>query len=492
MVTGVSQAQQNQHLQLAMACAAMGMWSYDPNDDIVVADERMRQIFNSPTDEGSVDYWLDLIHPDDKARVAIHFAGAIAGKHPYELEYRVVHPDGVRWVRSKGEMITEDSKPQQMFGIVEDITGRKLTEEALILSQERVRLAQQAGNIATFDWDFTNGRVVWTPGSTWIYGRPPEQVDHIDKLYPFIHEQDQAAVSETIQPALKGAGEFHSEFRVCWPDGSVHFIVGRGLGVLSHDGKPARMVGVNFDVTERKHAEAAVLQTERLAAVGKLASTIAHEINNPIDAVMNILYIAQTGEAPAEIRSLLEMAERELRRAAAITAQTLRFHKQTTHPQPVTCSELFKEVLAIYQSRLVMASVQVELRKRAQRSILCFEGEIRQVLSNLVGNALDAMSEAEGRLLVRSRHGTNWKIGVKGLALTIADTGPGISSPALSKIYDAFFSTKGTNGTGLGLWVSKGIVDRHNGQLWVRSSQNGSHRGTVFVLFLPFEAAGRS
>lgn len=139
-----------------------------------------------------------------------------------------------------------------------------------------------------------------------------------------------------------------------------------------------------------------------------------------------------------------------------------------------------------------MASVQVELRKRAQRSILCFEGEIRQVLSNLVGNALDAMSEAGGRLLVRSRHGTNWKTGVKGLALTIADTGPGISSPALSKIYDAFFSTKGTNGTGLGLWVSKGIVDRHNGQLWVRSSQNGSHRGTVFVLFLPFEAAGRS
>ena len=485
----LKQAEQNEHLQLAMDCAVMGIWSYDPAEGIVVADERMHRIFGSLTLEGAIENWLERIHPEDRTRVEEHLAGALAEKHLYDLEYRILRDDGVRWIRSKGRLLWAEDQIDRMFGIVEDITERKLTEEALRITQERVRLAQEAGNIATFDWDLTTGRVEWQ-GSARIYGRPPEEVAHIDDIFPFIHEQDRDPVAQSIQPAMFGKGEFYSEFRVCWPDNSVHWIVGQGIGMVSPDGKPLRIVGVNFDVTDRKRAEAALLQSEKLAAVGRLASTIAHEINNPLESITNLLYLARTTSDTGEIREYLETAERELRRASAITTQTLRFHRQTSNPQPVTCGDLFQEVLSIYQSRIVNRSIHIEKRKRAHRSVLCFEGEIRQVLSNLIGNAVDAMPTG-GRLLVRSRHGTNWRTGSKGLVLTVADTGLGMSPLTLQKIFEAFFSTKGAGGTGLGLWVSKEIIDKHSGKLQVRSSQVEQHRGTVFALFLPFDAVKR-
>lgn len=182
---------------------------------------------------------------------------------------------------------------------------------------------------------------------------------------------------------------------------------------------------------------------------------------------------------------------RELRRVSVISSQTLRFHKQSTAPQEVGCSELFESVLSIYQGRFENARVKVEKRKRADRSVACFEGEIRQVLNNLVGNALDAMHQHGGRLLLRSRESCNWRTGQKGVALTVADTGSGMPPPVLGKVFEAFYTTKGIGGTGLGLWVSKEIVDRHRGTLLVRSSQKEGHSGTVFSLFLPYDAASR-
>ncbi len=137
------------------------------------------------------------------------------------------------------------------------------------------------------------------------------------------------------------------------------------------------------------------------------------------------------------------------------------------------------------------SQVKVELRKRALKPVRCFEGEIRQVVNNLIGNAIDAMHPTGGRLLIRSREATNWLTGGQGLMLTFADTGGGISPQVLKKIFDPFFTTKEMNGTGLGLWVSQEIVTRHHGALRVRSRQREGCRGTVFTLFLPFDAVSR-
>ena len=254
---------------------------------------------------------------------------------------------------------------------------------------------------------------------------------------------------------------------------------------------PDGILVVFRDITEQKRAAAALIQTEKLAAVGRLAASIAHEINNPLEAVTNLLYLARGSSDTTELHDYLDTAERELSRVSVISSQTLRFHKQSTAPREVGCSELFVSVLSIYQGRLEDAKVKVEKRKRANRSVACFEGEIRQVLNNLVGNALDAMHQHGGRLLLRSRESCNWRTGQKGVALTVADTGTGMPPAVIRKIFEAFYTTKGIGGTGLGLWVSKEIVDRHRGTLLVRSSQKEGHSGTVFSLFLPYDAASR-
>lgn len=242
------------------------------------------------------------------------------------------------------------------------------------------------------------------------------------------------------------------------------------------------------DITEQKRKDAALIQTEKLAAVGRMASSIAHEINNPLEAVTNLLYIAQHSTSPDEVRPLLDSADQELRRVASIVNQTLRFHRQSTHPQAISCLDLFTTVLDLYQSRMRNMGIAVEKRKRANKPIEIYEGDIRQVLNNLVGNAVDAMPRG-GRLLVRSREATDWRTGRKGLTLTIADTGSGMDAKTQARIFEAFFTTKGIGGTGLGLWVSAEITARHEGRLRIRSCQQDDRHGTVATLFLPFDSS---
>ena len=234
------------------------------------------------------------------------------------------------------------------------------------------------------------------------------------------------------------------------------------------------------------------MQTEKLAAVGRLASTMAHEINNPLEAVTNLLYLARQASSLDEIQPFLETADAELRRAATITSQALRFHKQATRSTLCTFDLLTGDLFKGRHGRLKNAGTQVEYRDRTSRPVLCFEGEIHQVLHNLVTNALDALRGIGGRLLLRGKDGTDWRTGQVGLVLTVADNGSGMSEETRKKVFDAFFTTKGIGGTGLGLWVSKEIIGRHSGRVHLRSSQQGFTRGTVFTVFLPYDAAERN
>jgi signal transduction histidine kinase len=224
--------------------------------------------------------------------------------------------------------------------------------------------------------------------------------------------------------------------------------------------------------------------------VGRLASSIAHEINNPLESVVNLIYLARQHAKLPEVQRYLETADQEIRRVSMIANQTLRFHKQPSNPQAISCRALYSTVLSIYEGRLKNSNIAVEMRLRTEQPVICFEGDIRQVLNNLVSNAIDAMPSG-GRLLVRGREGTSWSTGRKGIVLTVADTGDGMSPEVLKNIFDAFFTTKGIGGTGLGLWVSQEIVKRHNGALRVRSTQRKGRSGTVFALFLPFDAECR-
>ncbi len=255
------------------------------------------------------------------------------------------------------------------------------------------------------------------------------------------------------------------------------------------DGTISGIIVLGIDVTENRRAEKALLQSEKLAVVGRLASSIAHEINNPLEAVTNLIFLAKLSSPAPEVAQFLDAAEVELRRVAAITNQTLRFYRQNTHPRPITAQELFDGTLPLYQGRLNNSEITLIRRDRTPRFITCLDGEIRQVLSNLIANAIDAMNSKVGRLYLRSRKGTDWKTSRIGVVLSIADTGAGIPPPVIAHIFEPFFTTKGNSGTGLGLWVCNEIVERHQGKLNVKSRQTGRLRGTVFQLFLPCEPA---
>jgi PAS domain S-box-containing protein len=261
--------------------------------------------------------------------------------------------------------------------------------------------------------------------------------------------------------------------------------------VMAADGTVQAITAASLEVTHQKKAEKALIQSEKLAIAGRLAASIAHEINNPLEAITNLLYLAENSDDLAQVKELLKAAELELRRVSAIANQTLRFHRQSTSPRETTGGQLIEGVLSVFQSRLVNSRVKVEQRKRTLPPVRCFEGEIRQVLSNLVSNAIDAMQPGGGRLLLRDRLGTDWKTGRRGIVITVADTGCGMPVAAQSRIFEPFYTTKGAGGTGLGLWVSSEIIDRHQGALHFRSTEKQGRSGTVMTMFLPFDAVDR-
>ena len=263
--------------------------------------------------------------------------------------------------------------------------------------------------------------------------------------------------------------------------------------IRNRDGDLTHIVGIQMDVTERVELETALRESEKLAAVGRLASAISHEINNPLEAVMNLVYLMDqvlpAGAEHEELRSYIRQADEELKRMKLITAQALRFSKQSHGPEAATCEELLSPILEIYGPRFKNYNITVERRDGTEQHVVCMTSEIRQVLTNLITNAVHAMQAHGGRLLVRSRESTDWRSGRQGLTITIADTGSGMSPATVANIYKPFYTTKGLQGTGLGLWISAEIVARHHGHLFVRTSQDPDHRGTVFQLYLPYQAA---
>ena len=375
-------------------------------------------------------------------------------------------------------------------GMGHEIARRKESEEALASSEAKLRLALESARANTWEWNVKANTLQWSNEIPALPVIEKSRETAFETWRSMVYPEDHSAWDSLQEQAENCSSRIAVEFRVQDGGGAVHWMLLRGSLDGVEGGRVVSYTGIFLDVTERKQTERALLQSEKLAAVGRLAASIAHEINNPLESVTNLLYLARASTDYTETQSYLETAERELRRVSAISNQTLRFYKQSTNPTCVTCEELIEATLSIYQGRLVNSMVEIEKRKRATKPVLCFEGEIRQVLSNLIGNAIDAMHSG-GRLRLRSREATDFKTGRRGLVLTVADTGGGIDPELLIKIFEPFFTTKGIGGTGLGLWVSKEIVVRHDGVLRVRSSQRMGHAGTVFTLFLPFDAVLR-
>src|SRR3954469_20486082 len=240
-------------------------------------------------------------------------------------------------------------------------------------------------------------------------------------------------------------------------------------------------------IEQFKQAQEALRKSEKLAVAGRLAASIAHEINNPLNAVTNLHYLMAGSKSLAEMKSLLSIADEELARVAEIAKQTLKFHRESSRSADVDLRDVVESVLTLYRARLQSAGVEVVRDFEAIDTVIDgFGGELRQVFANLVGNSLDAMWKG-GRLCIRMRRVR--RKAREGIRLTVADTGLGIPEHIRPQLFEPFVSTKGNTGTGLGLWVAAEIVRHHEGTIQLKSRENA---GTVFSVFLPYAAAENS
>jgi signal transduction histidine kinase len=239
------------------------------------------------------------------------------------------------------------------------------------------------------------------------------------------------------------------------------------------------------DVTERRRRDAAIQKTEKLAAVGRLASSISHEINNPLESVVNLLYLIEnTTSASDEVKHYAALATTELSRVSHIVTQTLKFHRQSTSATECRMSEILESVVSLFQGRMATRNIQLHRSYADDDKVVCFAGDMRQVFANLIGNALDA-TNVNGRIWVRTHPSRDWRTGRAGLRILVIDDGCGMSEATRNNLFEAFFTTKPTTGTGLGLWVSEEIIRNHQGSITVRSSEKPGHSGTIFSVFLP-------
>ena len=273
-------------------------------------------------------------------------------------------------------------------------------------------------------------------------------------------------------------------------DGAELTIDESGAPVYERNGDLAGIVLVLRDSTQQRQAQAALLASEKLAVAGRLAATIAHEIHNPLDSVSNLLYLMRTGSNPEENTRFLEMAQGELSRATQISRALLGMYRESRTAVGLDIASLLSSVLVLLDGRFREIGVQIKADLEQPSVVSGFPAELRQVFTNLLVNAAEASPRGE---IVEVR--TRPSAGITpsdpaatrrpGVLITVEDRGSGIDPDTQRKLFQPFFSTKGEAGTGLGLWVSRGIVEKHGGTIELASSTDPEHHGTIVSVFLP-------
>jgi signal transduction histidine kinase len=303
-----------------------------------------------------------------------------------------------------------------------------------------------------------------------------ERARNAQPAIPVILVGKNAPESEALRRVGEGVTEYVREGQT----GNLPSVLARTLKVREASAAQA------LAQSELNHAAGMLRENQKLITIGRLTASIAHEINNPLESVTNLLYLLGTEKRlSAAARGYLALAQRELERAGQICRQTLNFSRETAGPTPTRIDRLMEEVLALYGRRIAEKSLRVERRYDSPGEVTVFPGEMRQVLSNLVTNAIEA-SMPQGRLVVRIRRSRRWRDGeTQGVRVAVGDNGSGIARAVQRRLGEAFFTTKGQGGTGLGLWVTRAIIERYGGEMQLRSSVGEERHGTVFSIFLP-------
>ena len=367
---------------------------------------------------------------------------------------------------------------------------RRLNDE---LQQRIATLREQADLLnlaaeAIFVRDLDGAITFWNRGAETLYGWTKEEAigQNAAKLLRTVSNTS----SQSLEAVIRAQGSWKGELIQVTKSGAEVIVDSNQAVQLDSYAFPKGFLEVNRDITEQKRTEAALRSSEKAAAMGRLAGTIAHEINNPIEAVKNAFFLLKEHESlNDEARSFAVMAEQELGRISHITRQTLSFYRESQRPTQVSLAEVLEDVLGIHSRKIQINNVTLRKNFYGAGTIWGFPGEMRQAFLNLVGNAIEAMPKG-GTLNIRLALSQDPRNGFRrGVRVSIFDTGAGIEKAHRKRIFEPFFSTKDTKGTGLGLWVTKGIVQKHEGTIHFRSASFSSGKVTCFSVFIPTEQA---
>lgn len=464
-----------------------------PSGRVVLGNRQVEEILRYPTlaspDIAGYREWL-AFHPDGRRMQPEEFPlhRAITKGEIVRGEERLFTrgDDTLVWLRMSAAPV-RNKEGKIVAGVVAfyDIDEEKKAEQKLRQAYERLAISQSTAKVSDWEWDLVQNRVILSPQAERQHGLGFGDFDgRFESWVNCVIPEDREKFMGALSAGVASQNTIETDYRVAAGDGSLRWLLSKASIRNDEQGKPVSVLGVSMDISTLKQAQEALLQSEKLAAAGRLAASISHEINNPLESVTNLLFLVGTDPNLSEsTRRFVEQAEQELARVGHIATQTLRFYRQSTKPTSADISALLDSVVTLFRGRLANTGVEVIREYRTHEPLLCFEGELRQVFTNLVGNSLDAMGAKPGRLVMRTTAHRHFGQNEEGILVTIADNGSGIPPATLARIFEAFYSTKGSRGTGLGLWVSKEIVDKHGATMRVRSREGV---GTVFSIFFPF------
>ena len=487
--------EQRERFEFATRAAQIGYWFCNLPFDKLDWDATVKEHFWLPADaEVDIKLFFERIHPEDRERTRLAIDESIGSHGAYDVDYRTTSSDGrQKWIRAIGRTAYDESGRAIRFdGVTQDITEMKKVSEAL--DDERARLSAVFENVPVgLLFTLADGRIVsGNRQAERILGRTfgPEQSETYRDLQVLHADGTRVEVGDRpLTFALAEGGSNRGEYQYVRPDGSIIWVEMIGAPILDAQGKIVGAVDAISDIDVRKRAETALIRSEKLALVGRLAASISHEINNPLEAVTNLLYLIENNTKDSLARNFSRMAQDELARVSHIVTHTLRFNRQTVALGEQKMSGLLESSVAIYEGRLKNSGVSLDRDYGDTSHVFCSASEIRQVFANLVGNSFDA-TKSGGRLILRTRDEINRRTGQMGVRVTVADSGHGMPERVRRRLFEPFFTTKGDNGTGLGLWVSREILTKHHARMKVKSRQ-GQHSGTVFSMWFPLDAAAQ-
>lgn len=346
-----------------------------------------------------------------------------------------------------------------------------LSEHADTLAQ-----AQQGSNSAAWVINVKDRSIQWAQGGAEILGRSFQEVTTLDALIHLVSPDDRAGVERLAESAIRTGMPFQSQFRISLPNGEIRWLEARGTPSPTD----SHWRGVVMDITARKNAEIAILRSEKLAAIGRLSATVAHEINNPLEAATNLIYLASLDTAMSgEARAYLADAELELRRLANIARHTLTFARTRSAGGSAEVGPIIESVVAMFQARCNSRGGRVHYDATVNTKVDVPPDELRQILTNLLSNACDALVGGEGLVDVTlSSDGQT-------AAVIIRDSGVGIPTENVERIFDPFFTTKDDVGTGIGLWITRELVEKNGGTITVMAGDQAIPFSTCFRVEFP-------